>query len=585
MGFPSHLLFIDTETTTIKDDEEYHDPKLILGVCDHVVLSSTLEILEFDSLTFTSLDQLYDWIDSKCDYQTETYFFAHNWSFDFPIIDGFRMIKSGGYKMLSIVDGGPPTIIRYSKPGHKLTIIDSLNYFRQSLKQMGVAVGIGKIDIDLHDADIRELEIYCRKDVEILRTAVIELMRFLRDNNLTGLKHTVSSMALSTFIRKFLDYEILIDANPVRCSIGRSSYYGGRTECFRIGEYREKFYLIDINSQYPFVMRNNDYPTVTRFYQTVVDADDLIRNVHRYCYTVHADVRISEPYLPFKIDGRTCFPVGYFTTYLSTPEFEYAHDRGEIINIHRVVVYDKAPIFKRYVDYFYKKRLEYKKSGNDSYNEFSKKLLNTLYGKFGQQGEEWVKTDEPPHPYKFKWFDYDVDIGKRSNYMVIDGQVFRSDKQDESRDSFPAIAAHVTAHARMMVHRTINIVGRENTYYCDTDSLLLNRKGYEIMRDRLDPDALGCWALEGEYDRVVIRGPKDYQFGDKEKIKGVKYRHERTSGGGYRQIQFTNLKGVIRGGRLESTPIRHVVKHLERCYRKGVVGADGVVSPFMLYGD
>ncbi|GAI25381.1 unnamed protein product, partial [marine sediment metagenome] len=41
----------------------------------------------------------------------------------------------------------------------------------------------------------------------------------------------------------------------------RASYKGGRVECFFLGELKnDNYYILDVNSLYPFVMRNNSYP-------------------------------------------------------------------------------------------------------------------------------------------------------------------------------------------------------------------------------------------------------------------------------------------------------------------------------------
>jgi len=333
---------------------------------------------------------------------------------------------------------------------------------------------------------------------------------------------------------------------------------------------------------YPFVMRNHDYPTKAFAHHKRISTDDIKSIIGRYALTLDCTVKTKIPAFPVKIGGRTCFPVGTFRTVLSTPEIEYALENDAIIECHQVVIYYKARIFESYVDYFYNQRLRYSEQGDKMNAEFSKKLLNTLYGKFGQTGNTWEKSDIPTRGYPGKWWVLDLDKMKRRQYMEIEGIVYESTNEPESRDSFPAIAAHVTAYGRILLQRTIDYIGSEQVLYSDTDSLLLTAHGYRKIRDKLHSSALGCWSLDGQYKSVEIRGPKDYTFGEKVKIKGIKRNATITREGLYRQLQFSSLRGSINRGELNHPTIKYIEKEMKRIYKKGVVQRSGRVKPFKL---
>lgn len=604
LSYPQHVMFIDTETTTIKDDEDEHEPKLILGVVEDVSLTPDLAVDNYERMTFRDLDSFYEFVDTRVSHSKKVYLFAHNWSFDLPVLDMFNRLPLLGYTMKSIVDASPPIIIRYSRPGSQIFIVDSLNFFQQSLESMSKIAGVEKIKIDLETCEEEELETYCQGDVEILRKSIISLLRFLKDNNLSRFTHTVSSLALSSFVRRFNKHKVLIDANKERCEMGRKSYFGGRTEAFYIGRREGKFYLIDVNSQYPSVMKDNYFPVKASHLYKRFTLKDLEICLKKYCLTAKCLIDTTESYLPLKVNKRTCFPVGRFTSYLSTPELEIALEKDDIVKIEKVVLYQREKIFTDYVKYFYDKRVVYRKEGNEAYAEFCKKMLNTLYGKFGQQLHEWVKTEEDRKPGCWKWFDFDLDENRRDYYMYLDGQVFKSVRQTESRDSFPAIAAHVTAYGRLLLYKMIDMVGEGNALYCDTDSLLLTERGYSLASSHIDDTELGAWSLDDSYTVVEIRGAKDYKFDSKEKIKGVrkqkvksrftntvegetggdepKYCYVRTPSGGYKQLQFTNLKGTIRSGKHHTPVIRNVVKNLSRLYQKAGILSNSYTHPFWL---
>jgi len=584
-SYPQSIIATDTETSTISKGEKLHRPKLILGVGLYYRLSNTLDTESTDELVYRDKDSFWDWVESKLVYNGTVFIFAHNWSFDFPVLDGFNQLRGRGFSLQGIVDQSPPVILRYKRDEYKLVVIDTLNFFRQSLKAMGEAIGLDKIDIDLNDCDNDELLTYCRRDTEIVGKAVIELCRFLRDNNLTGFKHTVAALALSAFTQSFMSHDIFIDGNEERVAFTRESYFGGRTEAFFIGTRKKKRYLIDVNSMYPFLMYHHRYPTKTFTSINTADVGDLHAYCTKFCVTARVHVDTHIPCFPVKIDGRTCFPTGRFTTVLSTPEIVYALDNDLIDRVDRVVLHESGYIFKDYVEYLYTNRKRYKKEGNESYQEFCKKLMNSLYGKFGQNSPAWNKTNLRPRGYPGTWEVHDIDIGHVIKYMEINDVVFESTGDRESRDSFPAIAAHVTAHSRMYMQLMIDYLGREHVDYGDTDSLLIDDHAYNRIKDRLSPTTLGAWSLDGEYDKVTIYGLKDYEFGTKIKIKGINKKARLIRKGLYEQIQFSSLRGSINRGELDAPTLKTIRKGLKRIYYKGTVDRDGRVAPFVLDED
>lgn len=580
---PKHLVFVDTETTTIKPDENEHFPVLILGVAIYVAIDESGQIIDEKRVIFRTPETFWDWFASLISPGVEMFAYAHNWSYDLPVLDTFKFMSDLGFTLKGIVDASPPIILRYGKPGYKVQFIDNLNYFRQSLAKIGESLGYHKLEIDLDECSENELETYCIRDTEILKKAVLNLIQFLIVHGLSGLKPTVSSIAFATYIKCFKPCDIFIDASPERTAIGRKSYFGGRTECFRIGKFTGKFYLIDVNSQYPFVMRNNDFPVKAIKHHKRVTVRDIESIIHRYCVTIKCDVETTIPVFPKKIDDRTCFPVGSFTTYLSTPEVIYGLDNDLITKVHEVVVYEQYRIFESYVDYFYNMRVNYRSKGNETYQLLCKLLMNSLYGKYGQMGQKWIKSNEKPRGRPGKWFILDEPTKKRVQYMEIDNQVWVSEKETESKDSFPAIAAHVTAYGRILMQRMMDYIGRQHIYYCDTDSLIIDQHAYNRVKDKLSKTVLGCWSLDGEADRLVLYGAKDYEFGSKKKIKGIRAKHVLTEDGLYRQLQFSSLRGSINKGILDKPVIKHTHKALKRVYLKGNVDSEGVVTPFVLY--
>ncbi|GAH78087.1 unnamed protein product, partial [marine sediment metagenome] len=105
------------------------------------------------------------------------------------------------------------------------------------------------------------LSIYCKRDVEIELENFKRFIKFLEDNSISRLCYTRGSTAMAAYLFSHYHKRIYIHNNKEAIDLERDSYRGGRTECFFIGELKdETYHIVDVNSLYPFVMRNNLYP-------------------------------------------------------------------------------------------------------------------------------------------------------------------------------------------------------------------------------------------------------------------------------------------------------------------------------------
>lgn len=279
---------------------------------------------------------------------------------------------------------------------------------------------------------------------------------------------------------------------------------------------------------------------------------------------------------------RTIFPVGRFWVTLTTPELKYALEHNHIIKIEQAVIYEQANIFKSYVDRFYALRQKFKANGIAEYEELCKKMLNSLYGKFGQKADVWVKIgDCPNEPDRVELcFKTGVCGVKQIRYLL--GEIFELTGYDESFNSFPAIPAHVSAYGRLHLWQLMKQAGKGNYFYCDTDSLIVNEQGLYNLRNEIDNLRLGGLKIVETTNNIIIRGLKDYSLNDIETIKGISKNAVQIREGVYQQQQWPSFKGLLRQTQTNIYTVKQVTKTLNRKYTKGDVTSDGVVHPLAL---
>jgi hypothetical protein len=374
----------------------------------------------------------------------------------------------------------------------------------------------------------------------------------------------------------------LIHTNQEAQELEIDGYKGGRTEAFFLGNVpADEITCVDVNSLYPFVMKNNEFPTKLVGIERFPTMKSLMKDMEKYLVIADVDLEISEPAIGKKGD-RLIFPIGTFRSTITSPEIKLVLEYGRITKIHSYAIYAHAPIFQKWVDEMYGLRQKYKEEGNFAFQMMVKTLLNSLYGKFGQRVMEMNDLgDDKRKDGRYEFFD--LDERKKKYIYVLGNKAWMTEQtRKASYDSNISIAAFVTAYARCYLWKLMTVAGKHNYFYADTDSLYVNIEGLNNLVDYIDNKELGKLKIEGTANTMIIYGAKDYTFGDYTKIKGIKHDAVQITENSFEQIKFQRIKTAIIKGTLDKQIISKTTKVLKREYEKGTKGEDGWVIPFDL---
>lgn len=581
---PRNYCFIDTEAKIETDLKGIQTHTLKIGVANFVYKGKKDRKGKDIVWEFRTIDGFWSKLLSLTEKDRVLCVLAHNTGYDIRILDGFSSLYQYGYSITSLWVAQSAFIMKAKKGKQKILFLDTTNYMQGTLEKWGEMLGYKKVEVDWTTATDEELLVRCREDVRILRGIWESWETFCDENDLGSFAPTAPGQTFNAFRHRFMGTPIYIHANEEATEIERGSYYGGRVECFWLGKVPgETFYKLDINSMYPYVMRENPVPIMFKGVLRDVKQTTLEKIIDRYALIAECYIDTKDPFYPKRVDGKLCWPTGVFKTNLATPELRLALESGDLVGVGRVCVYESEIIFRSFVDHFYALRSRYKSDGNRIFEQLTKLMLNSLYGKFGQRGETWKRNDTIHFPQDGWVQDYDIDSGKVIRGYQICEHFWEILPAGESCHSFVAIASHVTAYARMHLLRLMRLAGLENVFYVDTDSLIVNRLGFTRLREWQDSKRLGSLKLEDTVKTLEVIAPKAYSTEHEEKRKGIPKSARTVSPGSFEYMQWQGIKGALHAGHLDRVIVKPAVRTYTGRYLKGQTSSSGSVSPLRVW--
>jgi hypothetical protein len=282
--------------------------------------------------------------------------------------------------------------------------------------------------------------------------------------------------------------------------------------------------VVDINSAYPFAMTHR-HPFSIKATTWEPTPDEPI--IPQSLYTVDT---VSHGALPFRDEsGALVFPSdGERRLYHCTGwELQAAMDTKRLVapRIEYRLDFLKEIEFNDYVSHFYRMKAEAKK-GSKEYI-FAKLLMNSLYGKFGANPDNYSSYGIVPTKGIIACMqDPTTTLGRNSGPWDWSGMLgpfaLMEGKDPATGDKNPvespyynaATAASITGFVRAYLLRHIDAVEKAGgrVLYCDTDSIAYQLPGAKESHPFPLSKRLGDWSHEGCFDSGAIAGKKLYAF-------------------------------------------------------------------------
>lgn len=508
---------------------------------------------------------------------------AHNSNYDIAVTDFFEYLHSRNYSCQTYNPARNAFYIRFVKDGSSITIIDNMNFFSGKLAALGEDLEMPKLEMPKSAELSKEFIAYCKRDVEIVTNGLKLLSKICAKWELGALAITRAKLCMLVYQANFLDAFVQIHNHKPILELEFAAYYGGRTEALYQGTHNKGMkYYVDFNSLYPSVMKSTKYSTHYRFQFGEIDSRELVKYERRYNICANVDLNTTEPAYPLRTGDSIIFPTGQFNTTLANEELDHALTYDRVTKVHYGACYHRKEIFTDFVDYFHRLKTRYKSEGKPLLTYFSKLMLNSLYGKFGQRVPLLEATDEMADERYGIIHVRDYKEKRAYRKKIINYKVYKETERQVSAFSVPIIASEITSKARMQLWRAIVRAGYSNVFYMDTDSLIVNQEGYDNLAGFIQQNRIGYLELENQSADLTINALKDYKFGEQTRLKGVPNKARQTGADTFDFEHFSTLSEYLSQQTSEPYVSEIRTKQVRRQIKKGVKQPNGFVLPWRL---
>ena len=465
--------------------------------------------------------------------------YAHNSSrYDNRLfIQYYDELVKKGYKV-AFKDINSRILVSVSKDERTVRFLDSQLLLLSSLEKLSKAFNVQhkKLKVDYRNLTKKELIKYLKHDAMSLYEMLTKFFKLVEQRFGLSINEIVKVETLPQLawkiLFKFVDKNKFVNYyTKEEEDYLRNYYFGGRVEPFILKG--EDLYYYDVNSLYPFVMANYEYPigkakkgiSTHEFLNKLLQEEKLfiIEAKVKHQFTLY-------PTLPVRKEGKLLFPYGSFWGFFTSAELQKAIELGlvKVEQINKIYYWDKSErLFSEFVETLYNERVKAKKEGNDALQYLLKILLNSSYGKFGQR-RIWNKLSIMDIKEALKRIKEWKKKNKEFEILYWDlHKVVASVKDISYSNRLVNVqyALFITSYARktLLDYIYYGVERGAKVFYSDTDSLIVDKRLLKVE----DKYALGKLKLEDKIQRFVTLGAKQYVYKNDSnkliiKFKGVK---------------------------------------------------------------
>lgn len=481
--------------------------------------------------------------------RNRTILWAHNLGYDVRITDAWRVLPALGWRIVAHNLAPRGTWIHWTRDGATLLMVDSTSVFPVSLAELAKSHMLAKVRLPGEESTMDQWVARCRRDVDILETAMVAYLDWLESADLGNWQMTGAGQSYAIFRHKHLTHTMLVHADSDALTAERRAMWTGRCEAYwkgRTGHVGVEEW--DLSLAYPRLVRDHSLPT--RLVGPIPSNVDLQAALARPRTAILAEVDIetSVPCVPCEVDGRMAWPVGHFTTTLWAPELALAIQTGARVRVRRAWLYAADPALKQWAEWI----IDALRPDNDVTQPWQRIILKhharALIGRFGMQYKAWQRFGVTEELATRHSTVYDVQSGATYELSHIGRDVFTEAGTVEWGQSQPAITGYVMSLARVQLWHIIQAMPPRSVLYVDTDSMYTTGEFHDAALALSRTPVGDGLRLKTSYLRAEILGPRQIITDARPRVAGIPSKAVMMADGSLVGEVWESLQSTMRRG-------------------------------------
>lgn len=556
-----------------------------LGVACYVVAEKNSPARERWA-DYKSPARLWSDVSDHCRKDARTVLWAHNLGYDARISGVFEHLPRLGWRLVAHNITTKGSWLEWRRNGATLIMADSTTVFAQKIARIGQWFGIGKLDVEMAEEDDEVWLARCRRDVEILKTAMMAYLEWIEKADLGNWQMTGAGQSWAAFRHRFLTHKMTIHDDEEALHAERRAMWAGRCEAYWHGELRGQTVVeFDFTQSYVRIARDNPVPV--KLLGPMPRGYDWRRIVDSTASALLAEVEIETdtPVVPASKDGRILWPIGRFTTTLWDVEIAAAVEAGAKVTVVKGWLYRLQPALREWANW----TIERLESGDSETPAWQKSILKhwsrALIGRMAMTYNSWEQFGTVAQQRVARSRIVDIDTGEEYDMMQVGYDVWTDAGRVESPNSMPMVTGYIQAIARVRLWRVMQQLPPKTLLYVDTDSLLVTQQHRSIVEEVASSDIGEGLRLKRSWDGFAIYGPRQIVTGPQVRVSGVPTGAQQSGRGTYQGVVWDSLPGALSRGHTDRVIIRdrewHVLGTDHRRYSVGI----GWTQPIRVGGD
>jgi hypothetical protein len=509
-----------------------------------------------------------------------TVVYAHNLNYDLRISCALSLLPRLGWTLRDIRLDGRGSWSKWSRGKATLTLCDSASIFPVSLDILGKTFSMPKLPLP-QSTEREKLFERCERDVQILSTAIISYISWMRSGILGNWQMTGASQAWSHWRHSHYTHKVLIHDNEEALKAEREAMYAGRCEAWRWGLYRGRtWYEYDWENSYPRIARDVGLPS--RFVGTLTRTDfgNFESLSKRYCILAELEITTDSPCVPTTHDQRIAWPCGPFVSTLWDPEIRLLRENGATFRVRRAWLYKREPILKDWAEWILSS-LHNKTAKIEPWQKLIlKHWSRALIGRFGMRYRSWEEFGTAPTENVSVSHLLNLDDASQQQLMQVGTQLYISGPLREIDDGCPQITGYIMSEARAKLWHATQRIGMDHCYYMDTDSLIVDIDGHKAIQSAYGIDIFDGLRSKGAYHKLHIYGPRSIICNKKPSVSGMPKGSVKTEQDKWQGEVWRGATESIRLGEHDVVSIRNTEFRLRYNQRRRWFDSSGHTHPY-----